>query len=88
MIKLKRLESEDDVFSVESDNTFNSAEKEVETIIKQKKLKELAKELTKKFSVRKLGSTSDSQEFEGNSYYILHIKYVLHFLFYTVIYFF
>lgn len=66
MDKLVRLEKEEHVFTLESDNNATSAEREAENIVKQNKLKNQAEDLKKKLVVRKLGFTSCSQDFEGN----------------------
>lgn len=71
MDKLARLEKEEHVFTLESDNV-TLTEKEAETTIKQNKLKNLANDLKKKMAVHKIGSESTNfPDFKGNLYVYL-----------------
>jgi len=72
--KLARLEKEEHVFTLESDNDATLTEKEAETTIKQNKLKNLANDLKKKMAVHKIGSKIiNLPDFKGNLCVILYI---------------
>jgi len=69
--KLVRLEKEEYIFTLESDNDTTLAERKAESFVKQNKFKKLAEDLRKKMAVRKMDNKNISpSKSQGNVYYI------------------